>query len=132
VHYELTTQLGQPPTGADVIVIDGESKGAQVPAGVQTFHTALGWMRAWARPGARGGYMPVAYNGRTYTLEVADPVEETLKGERVLRVDCSIKSIAISVWLTRDRDAVPVRMQASHDDLRVVADIVDFHVEPVR
>jgi hypothetical protein len=133
VHYELDTQLaataGQPPTGADVVVVNGENRGGAVPAGAHTFHTVLGWLRAWARPGARGGWLQVAYGGRAYQLEIADPVEETLHGEHVLRVDCSIKSIAISIWITRDRDAVPIRMQAAHEDLHVTADIVDFHVE---
>lgn len=143
VHYELHTVFGDPiegtslprptnqPSGQDVIVIDGERRGATIPANSQTFHTALGWMRSWVKADARGGYLAVAYNGRPYTLEVAEPVEDELKGEKVWRVDCSIRDIAISVWLTRDRDVIPVKLQAVHDDLRVVADLVDFHVEKI-
>ena len=130
VHYELVTDFdAKPPAGHDVLVVGGESRGAPAPSGAHTFHTVLGWMRSWVKPGARGGYLQVAHAGKVNRLEVSQPIEETIRGEKLLRVDCTVRDIAVSIWFTRDPDAVPMRIQAIDDDIKVTAELVDFHVE---
>jgi hypothetical protein len=136
MRHELATALdrGQPAGGTDVLVVNGSTRRNAVPPGVHTLHSVIGWMRTWARPGARGGYLTVASAGKLYRLEVGDPVEESLKTGPALKVDCQVvppsdAPIPVTVWLSRDHDLVPIRVQVVDDDLRVTAELVDYHVE---
>jgi uncharacterized protein DUF3108 len=90
-----------------------------------TLHTALGVLRAWARPGARPGYVYVVHAGELYELAVHEPVVEMLHGVHVLRVDGAIASekLTIQLWITDDDRRVPLRIEVTSDDVHAVAEL---------
>ncbi len=137
-HHELATQLdraaARPTAMSETLVFDGETshaEGALAPGaftfgGVahavpdnqppHTMHSALGWLRAWAKPGAANAYLFVVHLDRLYRLDVAPPVGEDLNGVKTLRVDCEVRApdrsdpVPFSVWLTADAARLPIKV----------------------
>jgi hypothetical protein len=140
VHHALTTVLARTHDRAErsveTLVLDGATTRGELPAGdhVQTIHTVLGWLRAWARPGAPPGFLTVATLGELYRFEVAGPTREALESGPALRVECRVVgaktgAIALTIWLAEQRALVPVRIQIAIGELHVIANLVDYHVE---
>ncbi|MEJ7597113.1 MAG: DUF3108 domain-containing protein [Kofleriaceae bacterium] len=91
-----------------------------------TIHTALGWLRAWAAPGAASGALYVLHVGELYRLEFAEPVVE----QDTLKVDCRVvpageDAVSISIWLTLDRDRTPRRIEISNAAVTLTAELVE-------
>ena len=91
-----------------------------------TMHTALGWLRAWAAPGAPGGALFVLHVGELYKLEFAEPIVE----HDALKIECRVvppgeDAVTISIWLTRDRDRTPRRIEISNGELALTAELVE-------
>jgi hypothetical protein len=107
-------------------VVAGERTLA-VPAGKvgHTLHTALGVVRAWARPRAAAGYVYVVHAGELFELALREPVAVQLHGVHVLRVDGAIarENIAIQLWITDDDRRIPLRIEVRSDDVVVVAEL---------
>ncbi|MDB4954988.1 MAG: hypothetical protein JWO36_2557 [Myxococcales bacterium] len=148
VDYELTTVLdrpaARPSSASETLQIDGETKhfeasfdalgytidGKTRPAaGVQTLHSALGWLRAWARPDGHPSSILVVEVGRLYKLDVAQPLAEELDGKKTLRVDGHIAGaadpIAFTLWLSAGTDRTPLRIVATVGTLRVTAELIE-------
>ena len=119
-----TTRAAARFRGATYLVDD---KPHAVPGGNvgHTIHSALGWLRAWAEPGAAGGYLYVVHVGELYKLEFAEPIVE----EDRFRIECRIAHpegpVSITIWLTADRDRVPARIAISNPNVRLTAELVD-------
>lgn len=116
----------------DATYVVKDDKPHAVPGGNlgHTIHSALGWLRAWAEPGARGGYLFVLHVGVLYKLEFAEPIVE---GE-LLRVECRIapaddEPVSITLWLGTDRDRVPTRFEIANSNVRLTAELVDRTVQ---
>jgi len=98
---------------------------------IHTFHTALGWLRAWADPGAANAYLYVLAAGKLYRLDVEAPVVEDLLGTSTLRitgralaVEKAGEPIALSIWLTNDPARTPQRLAISVAGIRVTAELI--------
>jgi hypothetical protein len=144
--HEATSTIG--PTRATAVretfVIDGETthvtasfrdamyvldddKQRAVPGGNvgHTIHSALGWLRAWAEPGAPGGYLFVLHVGELYKLEFAEPIAEA----ESLRVECKIdppddEPVTITLWLATNAERVPTRFEIGNANVRLTAELV--------
>jgi len=118
MHVETTFDGGRVVAGAHALA---------VPAGKigHTLHTALGVVRAWARPGAAAGYVYVVHLGELYELALQQPVAEQLNGVHVLRIDGTIASenLALQLWITDDDRRVPLRIEVISDDVYVVVEL---------
>ncbi len=157
VHYDLVTGLGNagPRWANERLVVDGErteiaerfagsrfSVGRHaraVPDGERghTLHTALGVVRAWARPSAPAGYLYVVHAGALYRIDVARPLVEPLHGIPALRIELEIHaaspgatvlspedSIAVTVWL-RERDRIPLRFEVANGTVHAAGELLD-------
>ncbi len=98
---------------------------------IHTFHTALGWLRAWADPAAANAYLFVLAAGKQYRLDVEAPVVEDLLGASTLRIACRARalapegdSIALTIWLSNDAARVPKRLAILVDGIRVTAELI--------
>ena len=151
VHHELATVLdraaARPASLHETLVMDGEAKtidaafddagyrigdGAPRAVGgghVHTLHTALGALRAWARPGARPGFLALLVAGELLRLELAEPVAEPLQDRAALRIDGRVRGGAqpasIAIWLRAGEDRTPLRIELASEDARITAELVE-------
>lgn len=88
-----------------------------------SFHTALGAIRAWARPDARAGFLHVVHANQLFRLELARPVMQ----QAMLRVDGHVigpdVDLDVTVWL--DAARAPVRIEIRDGDDRVTAELIE-------
>ena len=153
IHHELTTIVergaARPRAANEVLDSNGETtaiaaafaEGAltvdtvsrRIPGGnnAQTLHTAIGWLRAWARDDARPGFVFVEHLGQLYRLDVARPTLEDVHGIAAYRIACRAgvyagggEPVELSVWLVAGPDRTPLRIAVTHGPFEVVADLV--------
>ncbi len=109
--------------------IEGQPPQAVKPGRVHTLHSALGALRAWARPGAPPGFLIVLFGGEPIRLEVAEPVPEQLADRAALRIDARVLGGAspatVTLWLGAAEDRAPLRIELASDDARVTAELLD-------
>ena len=151
VQHELATVLDRPGARAasqhEALTVDGNARtidavfdGAgyridgQLPRAVKrgqahTLHSALGALRAWARPGARPGFLIVLFAGEQIRLEVAEPVPEQLQDRAALRIDARAvggpSPATVTIWLRAGEDRTPLRIEVTGDDGRITAELLD-------
>jgi hypothetical protein len=92
-----------------------------------TLHSAIGVLRAWARPDAPPGYLYVLHAGELYKLEFGEPMREDLQGTKTLRVECHVRGdmpVAISIWLAATSDHLPLRIEVRSGDIRLTAELI--------
>lgn len=151
-HHELATQLdraaGRPTAMSETEVFDGETDhteallgpGAFTIAGAahavpdhqaaHTLHSALGWVRSWARPGVPNAYLFVLHLDKLFRLDVAAPVADDLNGIKTLRVDCEVRApdrtdpVPFSVWLTADPARLPLKVVFDTRSGHITADLI--------
>ena len=61
-----------------------------------SFHTALGAIRAWARPDARAGFLHVVHANQLFRLELARPIVQ----QAMLRVDGHVRGPDVDLDVT--------------------------------
>lgn len=115
--------------------LDTEINLAGAPPRPHTIHSALVWMRGWARDGAAPSHLDVLFDGRRYRLDARSPVREPAPGTELpaLRVACRIlpvgrrdlAAIAVTVWLSDDARRLPLHIDARRSGMRVVAALID-------
>jgi len=110
------------------LAVDGNQR--TVPGGnrAQTLHTALAWLRAWARPDAAPGFVFVLHMGELYRLDVERPVRDERRGEPALRIAARAgvygskdDPVAIVVWLRDTTDRTPLELRLTSGELVVTA-----------
>ena len=161
IDHELATVLDRPGARAasqrEALTVNGEARtidavfdgagyriAGQPPqairrGSVHTLHSALGALRAWARPGARPGFLTVLIAGEPVQLEIAEPVPEELRDRQALRIDgralgghaaidgagAGAGAIAIKLWLRAGEDRTPLRIELATDEARVTAELLE-------
>jgi hypothetical protein len=109
--------------------IEGQPPRAIKGGRVHTLHSALGALRAWARPGARPGFLIVLVAGEPLRLELGEPVPEQLQDRATLRIDGRVHGgaspAAIKIWLRAGDDRTPQRIELAGEDGRVTAELLD-------
>ncbi len=151
-HHELATQLDRAAARAtamsETLVFDGEtshSEALMAPGGftiagakhaipdqqaAHTMHSALGWVRSWAKPGAANAYLFVLHLDKLYRLDVAPPIAEDLNGTKTLRVDCEVRApdrsdpVPFSVWLTADAARLPMKLVFDTKGGHITAELI--------
>jgi hypothetical protein len=111
----------------ETLVIGGEAKTFDAGKGGQSVHSALGILRAWAKPDAAPGFMMIDVAGKSWHLDVARPTVEDLQGTHALRIDGRVRAnepIALVMWVAATDDRTPLRLEVSNADVHVVADLV--------
>jgi hypothetical protein len=98
----------------------GDLKAVQDGTRVHTLHTALGALRAWARPGARPGFLLVLVAGQELRLELAEPIAD-VDG----RMRGGEQPAAVTIWLHAGEDRTPLRIEIASDDSRITAELVE-------
>ena len=116
-------------TSTETLVIGGEAKTFDAGKTGQSVHSALGIVRAWAKPDAAPGFMMVDVAGKSWRLDLARPTVEDLQGTHALRVDGRVRSnetspISVVMWLDDSERRTPLRFEVSNADVHVVADLV--------
>ncbi|MBX3158837.1 MAG: DUF3108 domain-containing protein [Deltaproteobacteria bacterium] len=98
----------------------------------QTLHTALGWVRAWAAPGAEPGFLFVIHMGELYRLDIGRPRPSEVAGTRALEIECRAgvyrskdDPIAMKLWLSADARRVPLRIEVTVGTLRLTAELIE-------
>lgn len=128
-----TKQVAETFDGASY-AIDGDGRSFSLPGGNpgHTLHSALGAVRAWARPDARPGFLFIVHAGQPYRLDVARPVAEELQGTKTLRVECCVhpqtdklEPFAVTLWLTDDPKRTPIRIEITNANEHVTAELID-------
>jgi hypothetical protein len=152
VNHELATLLdrlgARPDSQHESLTVDGEARtinatfdaaGYRLNAGnlkpvqkgvhMHTLHTALGALRAWARPGAKPGFLLMLVAGQELRLELAEPVAEQLADRATLRVDGRVRGgeqpAQVTIWLHAGEDRTPLRIEIASDDARITAELID-------
>jgi hypothetical protein len=96
---------------------------------VHTLHSALGALRAWARPGAKPGFLTVLLAGEPIRIEVAEPVPELLQDRATFRIDARVHGGAspatVKLWLRAGEDRTPQRIEIASEESRVTAELLD-------
>jgi hypothetical protein len=109
--------------------IEGQPPQAVKHGRVHTVHSALGALRAWARPGAKPGFLIVLFAGEPLRLEVGEPVPEQLQDRAALRIDGRVvggaSPAAVTIWLRAGEDRTPLRIELASEDSRVTAELLD-------
>ena len=151
-QHELATELdrdaARPTAMTEVLVFDGETRRTEARLGpdayeiagvthalpdhqrAHTMHSALGWLRGWAKPGAAIAYLFVLHLDKLYRLDVAPPVAEDLQGTQTLRVDCEVRApdrsdpVPFSVWLTADAARIPLKIVFDTKAGHITADLI--------
>jgi len=111
----------------ETLVIGGESKTFDGGNGRQNVHTALGVVRAWAKPDAAPGFVMIDVAGKSWRLDLSRPTVEDLQGTHALRIDGRVRAnntIALVMWLAASDDRTPLRIEVTDADVSVVADLV--------
>jgi hypothetical protein len=156
IDHELATVLDRPGARAasqrESLTVDGDARAFDAvfdgagyritgqPAqavrrgSVHTLHSALGALRAWARPGAPPGFLTLLIAGEPVRLEVAEPVAEQLQDRATLRVDARASGgnalggtgpIIVKLWLRAGEDRTPLRIELATDEARVSAELLE-------
>jgi len=151
VQHELATVLdrvgARPASQREALTVDGEARAidavfdgagyrieGQPPhtvkqGSVHTLHSAIGALRAWARPGAKPGFLFVLFAGELLRLELAGPVAEQLGDRATFRIDGRAIGGAtlatVTIWLRAGEDRTPLRIELASDDGRVTAELLD-------
>jgi hypothetical protein len=130
VEHDLTTSLdraaARPLAASERLEYDGKSRQFTTTfAGTKahSFHSALGVVRAWARPGALPGWLEVVHADRLFRLELERPVVQGA----TLRVDArvvgnDIDPVLVTIWL--DEAGRPARLEIRDGDERVTAELI--------
>jgi len=114
--------------------IAGQPAQAVQRGSVHTLHSALGALRAWARPGAAPGFLTVLIAGEPVRLEVGEPVAESLQDHQALRVDARATGgnalggagpIIVKLWFRAGEDRAPLRIELATDEARVTAELLE-------
>jgi hypothetical protein len=109
--------------------IDGQAPQTIKRGQVHTLHSALGALRAWARPGARPGFLTVLHAGQPIRLEVGEPVAEKLQDREALRIDGRATGgdapATVTIWLRAGEDRTPLRIELASEDERVTAELIE-------
>jgi hypothetical protein len=149
MRHELVTRLesSRPVASQELLALGGETTevsarfdGAQltvdtnrrtVPGNqqAQTLHTAIAWLRAWARDDdARPGFLFVLHMGELYRLDVERPVRDMRGAEPALRIAARAgvygsqdDPVSIVVWLRDDPARTPVELRLASGQLVVTA-----------
>lgn len=129
VSHELVTiidrEAGRPLTSTEQIDLGGKARQFSTKfAGTtaHSFHSALGAIRAWARPGAEPGFLRVVHADHLFRLELEQPIVQ----QEQLRIDGRVigpeVELALTMWL--DPAHVPVRIEIRDGDERVTAELI--------
>jgi hypothetical protein len=109
--------------------IEGQPPRTTQRGSAHTLHSALGALRAWARPGAKPGFLIVLLAGEPVRLEVAEPVPEQLQDRAALRIDGraigGATPAAFKIWLRAGEDRTPLRIEIAIEDSHVTAELLD-------
>lgn len=131
VSDEATTTLdrarAKAAASSETLIVGGEAKTYDGGNAGQTPLSALGVLRAWAKPDAQPGFLTIAAAGKVWRLDLARPTAEDLQGTHALRIDGKVqaeKPIALKLWLAASDDRSPLRFELSNDEVHVVADLV--------
>jgi hypothetical protein len=155
VKYELVSVIdrnGRRPMGAfETAELDGEATSTNatfdgktyaigeppvsksVPDGnVHTLQSALGVIRGWAEPQARGGVLHVLVSGRVYKLVLSRPIPEDLYSApaikvsgRVAPLEGSGPAITFAMWVTNTPARTPLRIEVNGDGKTITAELID-------
>lgn len=155
VKYELVSVIdrsGRRPMGAhEIAELDGEATSIDatfdgrtyafgqppashsVPDGnVHTLQSALGVIRGWAKPQARGGVLHVFVGGKIYKLVLSRPIPESLYSApaikvsgRVAPLEGSGPAISFGMWITDTPARVPLRIEVNGDGKTITAELID-------
>ncbi|MGE0397244.1 MAG: DUF3108 domain-containing protein [Kofleriaceae bacterium] len=113
--------LGQPPVAHSVP--DGN---------VHTLQSALGVIRGWAQPQARGGVLHVLVGGRIHKLVLSRPIPEELYSAPAIKVsgraaplEGSGAPVSFAMWITNTPARVPLRVEVNGDGKTVTAELID-------
>ncbi len=104
-----------------------------VPDGnVHTLQSALGVIRGWAQPQARGGVLHVLVAGRIYKLVLSRPIPEDLYSSpaikvsgRVAPLEGSGPAISFAMWVTNTAARTPLRFEVNGDGKTITAELID-------
>ncbi|MFN0253537.1 MAG: DUF3108 domain-containing protein [Kofleriaceae bacterium] len=156
VKYELVSVIdrnGHRPMGANELAeIEGEATmtnasfdgrsyaigeppvSHSIPDGnVHTLHSALGVIRGWAQPQARGGVLHVLVGGKIFKLVLSRPIPEDLHSApaikvsgRVAPLEGSGPAISFAMWVTNTPARVPLRVEVNGDGKTITAEMIDL------
>lgn len=129
VRYELVTVIdrvsGRPQTSEEEIDYDGKVQHFSTQfAGTtaHSFQTALGAIRAWARPGAPPAFLQVVHADQLFRLELAQPIAQ----QDLVRVDGHVigndVDLSLTIWL--DAARTPVRIEVRDGNVRITAELI--------
>ncbi len=104
-----------------------------VPDGnVHTLQSALGVIRGWAQPQARGGVLHVLAAGKIYKIVLSRPIPEDLYSSpaikvsgRVAPLEGSGPSISFAMWVTNTPARMPLRIEVNGDGKTITAELID-------
>ncbi|MBA3542711.1 MAG: DUF3108 domain-containing protein [Deltaproteobacteria bacterium] len=109
----------------------GETRHA-VASPAHTLHSAIGVLRAWARPEARAGHLLVVQGGVLYRIDLAQPAFADLHGTRAIRIDGRARSldttrdpIAVVIWISADDRRAVMRIEIQGGAQHLTAELVD-------
>jgi hypothetical protein len=129
VEHDLVTLLdrvmARPQTSSERVDFAGKHRQFTTQfAGTtaHSFHTALGAIRAWARPRAPKGFLNVVHANQMFRLELEQPIvqQELVRiGGRVIGPDTDL---VLTIWL--DAARTPVRIEVRDGDDRVTAALI--------
>lgn len=121
-EHELVTPIGR-GVAAERLEYDGKQWQAEHDVSqVHTLHTALGAIRAWAKPGAHPRFLDIAIVDERVRLTLERPrlSAELLRIDGIAKVDGD--NATLSLWLDRDRR--PVRIEVRAVDEQVSAELI--------
>lgn len=155
VKYELVSVIdrnAQRPIGANELAeLDGEATTTNasfdgrtyaigeppvqhsVPDGnVHTLQSALGVVRGWAAPQARGGVLHVLVGGHIYKLVLSRPIPEELFSSPAIKIsgraaplEGSGPSVSFAMWVSDTTARVPLRIEVAGDGKTITAELID-------
>lgn len=104
-----------------------------VPDGnVHTLQSALGVIRGWAQPQAKGGVLYVLVAAKIYKLVLSRPIPEDLYSSPAIKVSGRVTplegngpSISLAMWVTNTPARMPLRIEVAGDDKQITAELID-------
>lgn len=129
VEHDLVTLLdrvmARPQSSSERLDFAGKLRQFTTQYGGTTahsFHTALGAIRAWARPQAPKGFLNVVHANQMFRLELEQPTVQ----QRLIKIDGRVlgpdTDLVITIWL--DTARTPVRIEIRDGDDRVTAELI--------
>lgn len=155
VKYELVSVIDRNahrPIGAfETAELDGESQTTNatfdgksyaigeppvshsIPDGnVHTLQSALGVIRGWAQPQAKGGVLHVLVGGRIYKIVLSRPIPEDLYSSPAIKVSGRVSplegsgpAISFAMWVTNTPARTPLRIEVAGDGKQITAELID-------